>query len=278
SATAHVTGGVSPYTYSWSNGATTQTTTGLSAGTYVCIVTDNSGCKYEVGITLANPTSPDVRIFPKSDSLCLGNSVVLNATGAKIYKWTPALGLSCNICSNPTATPTVTTIYTVVATDSIGCTATVKETIKVYPSPTPSIKGRDSVCSGFTDTLTAKGGSTYLWSNGATTSSIKYKVTNTTTVTVTAHNGFCSKDTSIVIHVVSPAAKIKASSDSVCQGDSILLTGSGGLRYKWNTGSTTTTIWVKPQKSTTYTLYAYEGTCKDSALQSIKITPKITAK
>jgi len=275
--TAYPTGGAAPYTYSWSNGETTQEDTGLVAGTYTCVITDNTGCKAFVLVTLINPTGPVVSVIPPFDSVCLGSSLHLNASGAKTYTWAPPLGLSCNNCANPIATPTVTTTYTITGTDSNGCTDVVTNLIKVYPAPTPTLTGKDSVCSGYTDTLIAKGGSTYKWSNGATTSSIKYKAITTTTVTVTAYNGFCSKDTSIVIHVVSPAAKIKASSDSVCQGDSILLSASGGLKYKWNTGSTTTNIWVKPQKNTTYTLYAYGPTCKDSALQSIKITPKITA-
>ena len=57
----------------------------------------------------------------------------------------------------------------------------------------------------------------------------------------------------------------------------MLLTGSGGTTYKWNTGSTTTTIWVTPVATKTYTLYAYGPTCHDSATVKIKIIPQITA-
>ena len=143
--------------------------------------------------------------------------------------------------------------------------------------PKPVITGRDSVCTGYTDTLRATGGTRYVWSNGGTTSSINYRAVSTQTITVTAYNGLCSHDTTFVIHVVSPLASITASKDSVCKGDSVELTGSGRERFKWSTGSTSTVIWVNPLATQTYTLYAYEATCKDSAVKKIKIIPAITA-
>jgi hypothetical protein len=43
-ATATVTGGQPPFSFAWSNGATTATAGGLSIGTYTVTVTDGSGC------------------------------------------------------------------------------------------------------------------------------------------------------------------------------------------------------------------------------------------
>jgi len=276
-ATIHVTGGVPPYTYHWSNGSTNQTDTGLVAGTYICIVKDNSGCIYEIGVTLINPTAPTLYPVPSLDTICSGESVNLTVSGAKTYVWKPSLTLSCDSCANPTATPSVTTTYTITGMDSNGCTASVVATIKVYPSPKPVITGKDSVCSGYTDTLKVTGGTTYLWSTGATTTSINYHTIGTQTITVIAHNGICSKDTSFVIHVVSPSAAIKVSADSVCPGDSVLLTGSGGATYKWSNGKTTSSIWINPLTTKTYTLHAYAGTCNDSATKLIKVISYVTA-
>jgi len=276
-ATIHVTGGVPPYQYNWSNGSTKQYDTGLVAGTYVCIVTDNTGCRFEVGVTLVNPTAPKVKIVPDLDSICIGSSIVLNVSGAKTYLWNISPSLSCDTCSNPTATPNVTTTYTVTGMDSIGCTAIVVSTIKVSTPPKPVITGKDSVCSGYIDTLKVTGGTSYLWSTGATTTSINYNTITTQTITVTAHNGLCSGDTSFVIHVVSASAILTASADSVCPGDSVLLTGGGGISYKWSTGKTTSSIWINPLTTKTYTLHAYAGTCNDSVTKLIKVIPKITA-
>jgi len=98
---------------------------------------------------------------------------------------------------------------------------------------------------------------------------------------VTASNGYCpSNDTTFTVHVLPGiVAKISAPEDSVCQGDSVQLTASGGIRYRWSTGNTTNKIWVK--SAATYTVYVYgngpQATCGDSATIHIKIIPHITA-
>tara|TARA_A100001391_G_scaffold205068_1_gene203315 strand:+ start:3155 stop:8764 length:5610 start_codon:yes stop_codon:yes gene_type:complete len=56
-ATALVSGGTAPYVYSWSNGASTQTTTGLSVGTYSVTVTDAQGCTSQTNVVVSQPTS-----------------------------------------------------------------------------------------------------------------------------------------------------------------------------------------------------------------------------
>lgn len=50
-------------------------------------------------------------------NICLGESAQLEATGANSYTWSPSTGLSCTACPNPVATPTVTTMYFVLADD-----------------------------------------------------------------------------------------------------------------------------------------------------------------
>jgi len=275
--TVHPAGGHPPYTYMWSNGSTNQRDTGLLAGPYTCIITDDSGCKYEIGVILANPAPPRVTVVPDLDSLCTGTNVSLVASGANTYKWSPSLGLSCNNCPNPIASPSVTTIYTVIGTNNDGCADTTTSTLKVYLMPNPVIRGNDSICAGYTDTLTVTGGPKYKWSTGATTTSITYRPIGTQTITVASSNGMCSKDTSFVIHVVSISVKAVASKDSVCLGDSVELKGSGGIVYKWNTGSTSRNIWVNPIITTTYTLYNNTGVCPDSTTIKVNVIPALTA-
>jgi gliding motility-associated-like protein len=54
-------------------------------------------------------------------TLTSGDSVLLQATGASSYAWSPPEGLSCTNCANPIATPLVTTNYTVTGIDSLQC-------------------------------------------------------------------------------------------------------------------------------------------------------------
>jgi hypothetical protein len=56
-----------------------------------------------------------VVITPPNPSILSGGSVQLTAAGANTYNWYPSTGLSCTACSNPVASPTVTTTYTLVA-------------------------------------------------------------------------------------------------------------------------------------------------------------------
>ena len=207
SAYANVLGGHIPYTFSWSNGSTNQKDTGLIAGSYTCIITDNAGCRYRISLTLINPTAPDIKIVPDLDSICDGGSIGLAASGAGphgTYVWTPAgSGLSCYNCPNPTASPTATVTYTVVGSDSNGCTNTATSTVKVKPSPSPVITGPDTACSGSSITLSATGGGTYTWApGGATTSSITVVATSTQTYSVTASNGACNSTGTFLVTVL----------------------------------------------------------------------------
>ena len=278
--TAYVHGGTIPYTYLWNTGGTTSHLTGLSAGTYTCVVIDNDGCKTSVLITLINPPPPSISVYPLSDSVCIGSSLGITASGVKTYSWLPNTGLSCYNCPNPTASPTTTTTYTVTGVDSNGCSATATTTVKVNPIPKPVITGKDTICAGTRDTLRVSGGTTYIWTvNGSTNNYITGIPSVTTTYTVESFNGFCQKDTTFTIHVVpAPTALVSASKDSVCSGDTLTLWGSGGTTYRWSPGgSTKTTIHVSPSTSTTYTLYTYGGTCKDSTTIKINIAPLTTA-
>jgi gliding motility-associated-like protein len=70
------------------------------------------------------------------DTVCLGSSVMLNANGANSYLWSPAAGLNRTDIATPTATPTVTTIYSVVGYDGHNCfsdTAFIKVTVGPIP-------------------------------------------------------------------------------------------------------------------------------------------------
>jgi gliding motility-associated-like protein len=120
--TTSVAGGTAPYTYSWTpNGETSTSLTGLAAGTYSVVVTDDNGCTASQNFTLITVGNLPIDIDTPFVEIEGGESVVLTATGGENYIWTPSTGLSCSNCPNPTATPTETTIYYVSASDANGC-------------------------------------------------------------------------------------------------------------------------------------------------------------
>lgn len=121
-ATANAASGTAPYTYNWSNGQTTQTATGLAAGNYSATVTDANGCTVSSTATVTATPGPTATAAVSTVTVTLGGSTSITATGGGTYQWSPAAGLSCTTCSNPTATPAQTTDYCVVVTDANGCT------------------------------------------------------------------------------------------------------------------------------------------------------------
>lgn len=90
--------------------------------TYTIHVTDPGGCAAEARLHVA--IGSPVLLSASDTTLCSGASAQLNVIGvppgARIA-WSPAAGLSCDDCANPTASPTGTTTYTMRATDVSGC-------------------------------------------------------------------------------------------------------------------------------------------------------------
>ena len=249
-------------------------------GTYmVKLVEINNGCGADTTITIKIDSSV-IGGFTAAGG-CLGTTVITtnSSTGATSYLWNygdPGSGThDTSSATNGSHNYTLPGTYTItlIAKNSGSCPDTVKQVITISPIPVPVITGFDSICPSYNDILTVTGGTTYLWSTGATTSSISTAPSATETVTVTASNGSCIRDTSFTIRVVSPAATITTPHDSVCLGDSTILYAGGGLTYRWSNNSTKTSIFVRPAATTTYTLYTTFGACTDSATITVHISP-----
>ena len=101
------------------------------------LVTGSSihGCSSmdSLDITVIQPFLMDNK---KDDTLCIGSTVRLFASGANSYQWTPSAGLSNTTSALPIASPKTTTTYRVVGSDAYGCFKdTGYTTIRVYPIP-----------------------------------------------------------------------------------------------------------------------------------------------
>lgn len=103
------------------------------AGEFCFTFPSDAGCDSTVCYVVETLESLDIQ-FPADMDLFLGESVDLNImingdTTAYLFEWNPTTSLSCTDCSNPTATPTESTDYTITITDNNGCIFT--ETIKI---------------------------------------------------------------------------------------------------------------------------------------------------
>lgn len=120
-----------------------------------------------------------------------------------------------------------------------------------------------SICEGEFTTLTASGGSQFLWNTGQTGASIHVFPTATTTYSVSITDGLGGGAiTTVMVSVLSkPNFSIAATPDTIDTGSTSLLTvsGAGSISFLWSTGETTRTIEVHPLATTTYTITATGG-------------------
>ena len=123
--TAHANGN-GAFTYMWSTGATTNSITAASANTYSVTVTDGNGCMNTTSEAIT-VNSLKITVSGK-DSINLGKTDTLSASGASNYLWSTGSTTSTDIVS-----PTTLTIYTVTGTDANGCHDTATFTVKVGP-------------------------------------------------------------------------------------------------------------------------------------------------
>ncbi|MFH2143669.1 MAG: PKD domain-containing protein [Bacteroidota bacterium] len=144
-----LSGGSAPYTFLWSNNATTQDLSSITAGTYQVTVTDNNGCSTIESIALTEPSA--IAISTSSDAyLCNGQTVILSAsvtggTPPLSYYWNGVLGTANHVVG-----PSSTTYYQVYAVDINGCISQTN-TIYVYVLPNVDLElsaNTDHICPG----------------------------------------------------------------------------------------------------------------------------------
>jgi len=187
--------------YSWSPA------TGLSSANISSpIATPSSTTTYT--LTGSNGTCTDVKtvtvaVIPipvitiaGSQTICVGSSTVLTASGGSNYVWSPATGLNNPLLSNPTASPAATTNYVITSTVN-GCQGTANFTLNVFPSALINSVGSTNVCQGNSVVLNANVGAglTYQWQNNGTNilgaTGANYTATSTGLYTVTINSSSC---------------------------------------------------------------------------------------
>src|SRR5262249_18330697 len=149
--------------------------------------------------------------------ICPGTSVMISASGANTYQWSPANTLSDSVASSPVATPASTTTYVVTGIGPNGCAG--KDSVKVQVFTSTLNAGNDtSMCAGDTLQLQATGGNSYSWSpttfliNPASATPLAFP-SSTTAYTVQSSNGLCNFFDTVVL-TVHPLPLINAGNDT----------------------------------------------------------------
>jgi gliding motility-associated-like protein len=188
-----VSGGTSPYTYLWSNGATTEDISGLAAGDYNVTVTDANGCNKNMQFTVETDVSTITVTPVVTNTICAAafgsiNITVSGGTSPYTYLW-----------SNGATTEDITGLkagtYTVTITDANGCSTTSTSTVEAISVPitvTPVVTNTTCTASIGAISLIVNGGTapyTYLWNNGVTTPNISGLAAGTYSLAITDANG-----------------------------------------------------------------------------------------
>ena len=266
STTITASGGTS---YTWDNGKTGATITeNPTVTTMYCVtVTNNNGCTDSDCMTITVNQPPPGEAGP-DESICKGDSATLTATGGTSYSWSNG-----QTSTNITVSPTTTTTYTLTI-DNSGVTST--DEVIVIVNGIPSLNaGPDEICENESSILTATGTNTYSWSNGLGTGSTKTvnPLTNTTYyVTGTDLLNGCTGTTSIIVNVNANPTASAGADKTITNGNSTIITASGGTSYTWNNGKTGATITENPTVTTTYCVTVTNNNgCTDSDCMTVVV-------
>ncbi|MFN8280061.1 MAG: HYR domain-containing protein [Saprospiraceae bacterium] len=132
------------------------------------------------------------------------------------------------------------------------------------------------ICSSASVTISVSGGVTHKWNTGETTSSITKNPTVTTIYsdTLTTGDGCLIITCDTVFINPAPNVGFNPVNPSICSGNSITITASGGVSYFWNTGDNTATITKSPTLTTTYTVTVTDvNTCTATGTNTVTVLP-----
>ena len=257
SAIASVTGGILPYIYQWNNGDSTDALQGVSAGTYAVTVTDSYGCVAFESITV--PEYANVCILTTLGTSGLPASCIAVCDGIATvtalpmgeqytYLWNDLLTQTNSIANDLCAGT-----YTVIVTDSIGCSDTASVTVSSQAEIILSVNATDATC-GNTDgsaSVNVTNGAapyTYSWSSGDTLSLADSLMSGIYVATVNDANGCSSFGIATISDANGPVISNMFSTEITCNGGSdgaISIIVGGGTQpytYLWSNGGNATGI------------------------------------
>lgn len=282
--------GVEPYTYSWSDGSTTDALTALAPGTYSVTVSDTTGCVLDESFTINEPDSIQLQL--SATEAITGTNTgtatvdnIINAIGSTSLLWSDGQ-------TTTTATALAAQIYCVTVTDANGCTGEECVDVGSVGNPQSGFTYNGDQCFNghlfnFTNTGTPPGPMiTYAWTFDQGTpatdtlenpTGITWAAPGVYAVTQTVTQGGLWSDTVIYISVFEEPTIDITSIDPLCFGGTdgsatvVHLTGTAPYIYAWDaaTGNQTTQTAINLGDGTYYVTVTDANGC--TVVGSVKL-------
>ncbi|MBL7733068.1 MAG: gliding motility-associated C-terminal domain-containing protein [Chitinophagaceae bacterium] len=270
--------------------ATTQNAShSFSPGNYSVklVVTDINGCKDSISRNISVSVL-NIDAGPSS-VVCSGNSVTLQATtvGGILYSWMPAAYVDNPSILSPVASPPVTTMFYLTATNAFGCEQKDSVLVTVRSASTFAISTPTQICKLSSAQLFASGGDIYVWTpaisldNPAVHNPVASPAA-TTIYTVSITDTICHNTVDLQTTVTllpSPSINASRSNDITCSIPQSNLLATGGITYIWTPSSTLNNpLAASPVATPTIsTMYYVTGTglngCTNTDSVLVKVDP-----
>ncbi len=244
--------------------------------TYTIIGENIYGCFDSISLFIQANQFPILNLSTTDTIICYNDSATI-ISGSSLpnlsYLWSTG-----EITPNITVNPLTLSSYTLIATDSIGCSDTINTIVKVQPIVPLNISSNNThICEGDTLNLSANTGFpvvSYLWNDGCTLNPKQASPEQDTTysVVVTDSIGCINSDTIDILVNPIPTITTNATPYTICIGDTSTLFATSNispLSYQWSTNATTQTIEVNPSVTSTYSV---SGTDSIGCTSSTNVT------
>jgi len=245
---ASVSGHTNPVAYTWNNGATNDTITGLAPGSYTVQILDANNCPAALNVSITEPASLS------ANATATGETSVGAQNGTATAQPTGGTGAYLFVWSNGDSIAALTNLapgtYTVSVTDANNCTAIQSVIVNSFNcAVSTSVTTVNVSCAGGSNgqaTVTLNGGIqpyTYAWSNGANTATAINLVAGTYTASVTDGAACLASQTITILEPAPLATSVSNVLNVLCPEDqtgSAQVSASGGTQpyqISWPGGS-----------------------------------------
>ena len=251
--------------------------------TYTVTIVTSEGCSGSNTVTVE--VIEEVDLIDIDPIICMGESTQLEVTIGTNITWSPATGLSCTNCPNPSASPTSTITYTVTSLLQNQCSQTDEVTVTVLTESDIDAGEDMTVCIGYPVTLNGSypGGTSEWLFNGQVLAS------NTPTPTIIptqtgyyvleVTNGNCILSDTLIIEI-RDKVEIFVEDVSICEGDTaFLFVGGDADTFEWINSPeisdpTSDSPFVIPNETSIYIVIGSFGNCEaDTQLVTVEVLP-----